>query len=173
MCSAIRWCVVNSSRKLLSLLQFSYRPCDIQLTHLNNVFVANTTSSSVAQLPERCSTPTTASSATCLRRAMVILPCTRLNSGHDLTKWEKILKALKSGEMPKEDEPQPNKADLMVVAKWIEPGLCRYVEYDRAGRTHHHYPAPDQLRISKHDPGFDVRNPPNINLTRRSYPHTS
>ncbi len=51
-----------------------------------------------------------------------------LNGGHNVEQWEKILEALKSGEMPPEDEPQPKAEDRLAVASWIESGLRRYIE---------------------------------------------
>ncbi|MBI1375789.1 MAG: DUF1592 domain-containing protein [Phycisphaera sp.] len=46
-----------------------------------------------------------------------------LSAGVDLKRWEKILDVLKHGEMPPEDEPQPNARDRAAVAGWIEAGL--------------------------------------------------
>ncbi len=44
-------------------------------------------------------------------------------TGPDLEKWEKIMKALRSGEMPPEDEKQPEEKMRMAVGQWIDIGL--------------------------------------------------
>ncbi len=49
-----------------------------------------------------------------------------LSNGHDLERWQKILKEIRSGEMPPEDEKQPDDAARKVVAEWIEAGLRDY-----------------------------------------------
>lgn len=46
-----------------------------------------------------------------------------LAAGEDLARWETILEMLKLGEMPPEDEPQPDDATRKAVANWIESGL--------------------------------------------------
>ncbi|MCE9518237.1 MAG: DUF1587 domain-containing protein [Verrucomicrobia bacterium] len=46
-----------------------------------------------------------------------------LSAGRDLERWEKIMKALKSGEMPPEDEKQPDEKMRETVVQWIENGL--------------------------------------------------
>lgn len=46
-----------------------------------------------------------------------------LAEGKDLEQWETILEVLESGEMPPEDEPQPDKADREAMVRWIEAGL--------------------------------------------------
>ncbi|MFT5468262.1 MAG: hypothetical protein ACI8UO_003371 [Verrucomicrobiales bacterium] len=51
-----------------------------------------------------------------------------LSAGHELERWELILEMLESGEMPPEDEAQPDEADRKAVANWIEAGLREYVE---------------------------------------------
>ncbi len=50
-----------------------------------------------------------------------------LSEGHDLERWEVILEMLESGEMPPEDEPQPDDVERHAVAKWIEAGMREYV----------------------------------------------
>ncbi len=49
-----------------------------------------------------------------------------LAAGHGLERWEKILKELKSGEMPPEDEKQPTATDRTTVIKWIEASLRKF-----------------------------------------------
>lgn len=44
-------------------------------------------------------------------------------AGPDLERWEKIMKALRSGEMPPEDEKQPEEKMRMAVGQWIDIGL--------------------------------------------------
>ena len=51
-----------------------------------------------------------------------------LSSGQDLEKWESILDMLEFGEMPPIDEPQPKKAEVQAVIKWIESGMRDYVK---------------------------------------------
>lgn len=46
----------------------------------------------------------------------------------DLKHWEKVLDVIMSGEMPPEDEKQPNAAEKKEVAKWIDDGLKAYVK---------------------------------------------
>ena len=46
----------------------------------------------------------------------------------DLEHWELVLEMLEGGEMPPEDEPQPDAKSREAVAKWIESGLRDYVE---------------------------------------------
>ncbi|MDB4537406.1 DUF1592 domain-containing protein [Akkermansiaceae bacterium] len=48
--------------------------------------------------------------------------------GGDLERWELILEMLKSGEMPPEVEPQPDRESREKVSEWIESGLRAYVE---------------------------------------------
>jgi mono/diheme cytochrome c family protein len=50
-----------------------------------------------------------------------------LAAGQELARWEKILEMLESGEMPPEDEAQPNENERQAVAQWIESGLREYV----------------------------------------------
>ena len=49
-----------------------------------------------------------------------------LAGGRDLVRWEKILKELRSGEMPPEDEEQPDDADRKAVIAWIETGIRQF-----------------------------------------------
>jgi hypothetical protein len=53
-----------------------------------------------------------------------------LTSGLGIDHWEHILDALKSGEMPPEDEDQPSQADRAAVVKWIDEGLRQYVKQE-------------------------------------------
>lgn len=46
-----------------------------------------------------------------------------LVAGKQLDRWEKILDVIKSGEMPPEDERQPEPAQRQALARWIESGL--------------------------------------------------
>lgn len=46
-----------------------------------------------------------------------------LSSGEGLDRWEDILDMLESGEMPPEDEPQPDEAERQAIVEWIEAGL--------------------------------------------------
>ncbi len=48
-------------------------------------------------------------------------------SGQAIEQWGKILDVLKSGEMPPEDEKQPDSANRGAIADWIENGLHTYV----------------------------------------------
>ena len=50
------------------------------------------------------------------------------STGRESQQWESILEMLESGEMPPEDEPQPNDADRTAVVRWIEAGLRQAVE---------------------------------------------
>jgi hypothetical protein len=50
-----------------------------------------------------------------------------LSSGRELERWEDVLEMLESGEMPPEDEAQPNQTDRSAIADWIESGLRDYV----------------------------------------------
>jgi len=49
-----------------------------------------------------------------------------LSAGHDLLRWEKVLKELKSGEMPPEDEDQPTDAERNALIAWIEAGMRKF-----------------------------------------------
>lgn len=49
-----------------------------------------------------------------------------LSAGSDLVRWEKVLKELRSGEMPPEDEDQPTEAEREAVIKWIKSGLREF-----------------------------------------------
>ena len=51
-----------------------------------------------------------------------------LTSGRGLERWEDVLDALKLGEMPPEDEAQPDEAERQAVTHWIDNGLRSYVE---------------------------------------------
>jgi len=51
-----------------------------------------------------------------------------LSAGQELERWELILEMLESGEMPPEDEPQPDDGAREATAAWIEAGLQDYVE---------------------------------------------
>lgn len=51
-----------------------------------------------------------------------------LAKGSELDKWEAILEALKSGEMPPEDEKQPNDKERKSIAVWIDEGLRAYIK---------------------------------------------
>ena len=51
-----------------------------------------------------------------------------LSMGLQLERWERILEMIADGEMPPEDEPQPEDEDRAVVARWIESGLRDYLE---------------------------------------------
>ena len=55
-----------------------------------------------------------------------------LSNGQKVEQWELILERLESGEMPPEDEPQPNEAERKAVTRWIDARLRTYVE--KAGR---------------------------------------
>ena len=50
-----------------------------------------------------------------------------LSAGDDLERWELILEMLEGGEMPPEDEPQPDAAERGAVAAWIEAGLRDHI----------------------------------------------
>jgi hypothetical protein len=51
-----------------------------------------------------------------------------LAAGHELERWELILEMIEDGEMPPDDEPQPDDAVRTAVAEWIDAGLRSYVE---------------------------------------------
>ena len=51
-----------------------------------------------------------------------------LSAGLEPERWEEVLEMLESGEMPPEDEDQPNETDRMLIADWIESGLRDYVK---------------------------------------------
>jgi len=46
-----------------------------------------------------------------------------ISAGREVERWEQILKALKSQEMPPEDKKQPGEAERKELVKWIESGL--------------------------------------------------
>ncbi|MBC8347380.1 MAG: DUF1592 domain-containing protein [Verrucomicrobia bacterium] len=51
-----------------------------------------------------------------------------LSSGREPERWEDVLEMLESGEMPPEDEAQPNQTERMAIADWINRGLRDYVK---------------------------------------------
>ena len=51
-----------------------------------------------------------------------------LTSDRGIERWEAVLDALKSGDMPPADEPQPDGADRRAVIDWIDNGLRAYVQ---------------------------------------------
>lgn len=51
-----------------------------------------------------------------------------LSTTEKLDRWEAILRAIKSGEMPPESEPQPTMADRKAVLAWIDASLRASVE---------------------------------------------
>lgn len=51
-----------------------------------------------------------------------------LSSGRDVEKWESVLNMLEFGEMPPIEEPQPKKAEVQAVIKWIESGMQEAAE---------------------------------------------
>ena len=46
----------------------------------------------------------------------------------DLKHWEKVLDAIKSGEMPPKDEKQPTSSDKEIVSGWIRNGLKKFID---------------------------------------------
>ncbi|MEI6233660.1 MAG: DUF1592 domain-containing protein [Planctomycetota bacterium] len=48
-------------------------------------------------------------------------------TGKDLLQWERVLNVLEKGEMPPEDEPQPDATKRKAVGKWIESNLRKNV----------------------------------------------
>ncbi|MDA9858763.1 DUF1592 domain-containing protein [Rubripirellula sp.] len=54
-----------------------------------------------------------------------------LASGQAIERWEAVLDAVKFGDMPPEDEPQPDAAERATVAEWIDHGLRAHVEQAR------------------------------------------
>ena len=58
-----------------------------------------------------------------------------LSTGDQLEHWEQILDMLKVGEMPPEDEPQPEEAKRQAVVVWIESGLRDYVTHAKQETT--------------------------------------
>jgi mono/diheme cytochrome c family protein len=71
------------------------------------------------------------------------LSASDLVDGRGLEHWENILEMLESGEMPPEDEPQPNQTERDAVARWIEDGLRAYVE-----KASNDYPATTARRLT-------------------------
>ncbi len=57
----------------------------------------------------------------------------RLSIGHDVERWEKVLKMLRNGEMPPEEAKQPSDAERKAVVNWIEAGLADHAR--NAGAT--------------------------------------
>ena len=57
----------------------------------------------------------------------------RLSSGHDVERWERVLKMLRNGEMPPEEAKQPSDTERKAVGNWIEAGLNDYARI--AGAT--------------------------------------
>jgi mono/diheme cytochrome c family protein len=51
-----------------------------------------------------------------------------LAAGQELERWEDILEALDSEDMPPEDEPQPKEGEREAVVRWIDGGLRDYVK---------------------------------------------
>jgi len=49
-----------------------------------------------------------------------------LTAGHDMERWEKVLKELRSGEMPPEDEEQPTDVERNALIGWIESGMRKF-----------------------------------------------
>jgi len=58
-----------------------------------------------------------------------------LAAGRDLASWEKVLKELRSGEMPPEDEKQPVDADRKAVIAWIEAGIRKFASSPDSAAT--------------------------------------
>ena len=58
-----------------------------------------------------------------------------LAEGYEMGRWELILEMLESGEMPPEDEPQPEKSERDAIAKWINDGLQVYVAKTISGAS--------------------------------------
>lgn len=50
-----------------------------------------------------------------------------LSAGHELERWELILEMLDSGEMPPEEEQQPDEGERSDIVTWIDAGLRDYV----------------------------------------------
>ena len=61
------------------------------------------------------------------RMTLHTLRGTDLAEGRALERWEAVLDVLEAGEMPPEDEPQPDAETRAAVARWIEQGLRHYV----------------------------------------------
>ena len=51
-----------------------------------------------------------------------------LIQGDEPAKWENILEMIQSGQMPPDDEPQPDAKERKAVADWIAAGLREYVK---------------------------------------------
>ena len=51
-----------------------------------------------------------------------------LSTGREIERWEKILDMLKDGEMPPEDEVQPQEEKREAIVKWIDNGLRQYIK---------------------------------------------
>ena len=72
-----------------------------------------------------------------------------LTAGRDLERWEKILKELKSGEMPPEDEKQPTEPERKALIGWIESGMRQFAS--NAAQT---TPTPTARRLTN----FEYQN---------------
>lgn len=72
-----------------------------------------------------------------------------LSEGQELERWETILEMVEDGEMPPDDEPQPDENERAAVAKWIDDGLRAYVENANAETA-----APTARRLTN----FEYRN---------------
>lgn len=72
-----------------------------------------------------------------------------LAAGRDLERWEKILKELKSGEMPPEDEKQPTDSERNALIGWIESGMRQFAS--KAGPAN---PTPTARRLTN----FEYQN---------------
>ena len=55
-----------------------------------------------------------------------------LISGQGVERWEDVLDALKSGDMPPKDEPQPNEKERKAVVDWIDAELRKAVRRARS-----------------------------------------
>ena len=51
-----------------------------------------------------------------------------LASGQDIERWERVLDALSSGEMPPDGATQPGQPERKAIAEWINQGLRAYVK---------------------------------------------
>ncbi len=72
-----------------------------------------------------------------------------LNTGRDVERWEKILKELKSGEMPPEDEKQPVDSERNALIAWIESGMRQ-----SASKAEQAAPTPTARRLTN----FEYQN---------------
>jgi len=69
--------------------------------------------------------------------------------GRNLERWEKILKMLENGEMPPEEEKQPNDLERKAVVEWVRAGMSDY-----AGKTARVATAPTARRLTN----FEYQN---------------